>query len=203
MASKKKKQEAVETATVVDVAPAAEAPATEEAAPVEVAQAEQAAEVTEEKPAGDRLVEAIEQLEAVLTSDQPIITMPAGFELTVVDYEDEFKRQAERKQLDEMWRMGGVAELLGIEEALRGLMPGIKARRDVHRPAQLGDVVLTTAELIKALEDAASEWASVLRRWYRANHRRAGTSIYARLALAELEEGVSDEQGQDEGSADV
>lgn len=208
MARKKKvEQQTVETAAVVDVAPAAEAPS----APAEVV--EEAAEVaavevvaktppTVEAVDGEALLHTLTEM---LASDQPIITMPAGFELTVVDDEAEVKRQAERTQLDEMWRMNGVAELRGIEQALREVLPGIMAHRDVHRPARRGDVVLTTAELIKALEEAGSEWAAVLRRWYRANHRRAGTSIYVQLALAELDEEGVDEPGQeqDEGSADV
>lgn len=185
MARKKKvEQQTVETATVVDVAPAAEAPAPAEV----VEEAAEAAEVAE--VAAGEVVKEIEEADAEGPSPEEIRAAEV---------------RAERARLAEMWRMGGCSELDGIGAALREVLPGIRARGDVHRPAQLGDVVLTTAELIKALEEAGSEWAAVLRRWYRANHRRAGTSIYVQLALAELDEEVADEQGQgqDEGSADV
>lgn len=221
MARKKKTEEA--TAAIVDAAPVAEALETEQAAPVEVVeetpQAEQdidvvsaddelveypgdmeageVAEVTEEKPADDGMTELLDTLDAMVAADRPVIAIPAEIRAASV--------RAERARLAEMWRMGGCGELDGIGAELRDVLRGIKARPDVHRPASLGEQVLTTAELIKVLEEAGGDWAPVLRRWYRANHRRAGTSIYVQLALAELDEEGVDEPGQeqDEGSADV
>lgn len=199
MARKKKTQEA--TAAVVDAAPV-EAPATEQVAPVEVIEeTPQAEQDIDEVSADDELVEYPGDMEAEEAAEV--------IEEAPVESDEQHAaralRDAERASLNDLWRMGGVAELDGIGAELRDVLRGIKARPDVHRPAQLGEQVLTTAELIAVLEEAGGDWAAVLRRWYRANHRRAGTSIYVQLALAELDEEGVDEPGQeqDEGSAGV
>jgi hypothetical protein len=172
MARKKKTEEA--TAAVVDAAPVAEV-VVETAAVVDAPPADAV-----EWPPNDAPDEASEA--------------PADDEAT--------EGEVERARLAELWRLNGIGELEGIGEFLRGLMPGIKALSDVHRPAQLGERALTTAELIAALEEAGRPNAATkLRRWYRANHRRAGISIYVLLALAALDEESADEQGQ-EGQAE-